>query len=210
MADEEEEPPPPVTWKTIPPEPEEGEEPAEPEEGERDEEGVPIGTGCMTYPDGATFVGTLAAGGKRTGKGKYTFANGAVFEGDYVDNVKTGSGTMTYPDGSSYTGGWVSDKKEGEGVYKYASGDVYKGGFKADKKDGDGSYLFKESRSTFMGKWVAGEMVDGEWILKDGTIFKGTFGKNSPAVGTYDFAKTETSVKGKFDKEGYFIEVPSA
>ena len=33
-----------------------------------------------------------------------------------------------------------------------------------------------------MGTWKAGEMSQGEWILKDGTIFNGTFAKNCPAV----------------------------
>jgi hypothetical protein len=31
------------------------------------------------------------------------------------------------------------------------------------------------SASTFMGEWAAGEFMEGEWILKDGSTYKGNF-----------------------------------
>jgi hypothetical protein len=43
-------------------------------------------------------------------------------------------------------------------------------------------------------------------ILKDGTIFKGTFKNNNPLEGTFTFAKTGNVVCGKFDKKGFFVE----
>jgi hypothetical protein len=104
------------------------------------------------------------AAGVRTGEGKYTFAKGkGSYEGTYHDNIKEGQGKMVYPDKSSYVGGWVVDKRAGEGVYKYANGDVYKGSWAADVKAGLGSYFFKDSKSTFMGTWANGLLVDGEW-----------------------------------------------
>lgn len=45
--------------------------------------------------------------GKRSGQGKYTWgAQGAVYEGEYVDNRRQGLGTMAFPDKSRYEGGW--------------------------------------------------------------------------------------------------------
>ena len=38
------------------------------------------------------YDGEMLAG-KRQGKGQYTFANGAYYEGDWVDNKKHGQGT---------------------------------------------------------------------------------------------------------------------
>ena len=61
----------------------------------------------------------------------------------------------------------------GEGTYTYASGDVYNGAFVDGKKHGQGSYLFKASQSTFMGRWENGAFVEGEWILRDGSSYKG-------------------------------------
>jgi hypothetical protein len=36
--------------------------------------------------------------------GKYTWSNGAVYDGEYVDNMKQGQGIMTFPDKSKYEG----------------------------------------------------------------------------------------------------------
>ena len=48
--------------------------------------------------------------GKKTGKGKYTWADGNVYEGDYVDGKKTGKGKFTWADGNVYEGDFVDDK----------------------------------------------------------------------------------------------------
>jgi len=74
MADDEEEEPLPCTWRKQRPkkipgdEEEEEDEDEELPQGDRDENGVPIGDGEMTYPDGAKFVGTLISGGLREGE----------------------------------------------------------------------------------------------------------------------------------------------
>jgi hypothetical protein len=48
--------------------------------------------------------------GKRNGKGIYTFASGAQYEGSYVDGLKHGFGTFT--DGkTSYSGKFDFDAK---------------------------------------------------------------------------------------------------
>lgn len=46
----------------------------------------------------------MYANGRRHGRGKYTFANGAFYEGEYADNVKQGQGVMEYPDKGRYEG----------------------------------------------------------------------------------------------------------
>lgn len=158
----------------------------------------------MKYPNGDVFAGMFVAG-KREGEGTYTFANGGEYKGAYADWLKSGAGVFTYPDGGKYEGAFAEDKKSGEGVYTYPNGDMYSGLWAEDKKAGQGSYLFKASMSTFMGEWEAGEFKSGEWILKDGCTFKGTFAEGKPVEGTWTFAKTGNSLTGSYGEDGKFV-----
>jgi hypothetical protein len=49
------------------------------------------------------------------GKGKYTWPDGAVYDGDWKDDIKNGEGKSTYPDGIVYEGDFKDDKKNGMG-----------------------------------------------------------------------------------------------
>ena len=48
--------------------------------------------------------------------GKYTWANGKYFEGQYENGLRNGFGKMFTGDGDTYEGNWVNDKPTGEGV----------------------------------------------------------------------------------------------
>jgi hypothetical protein len=53
---------------------------------------------------GDTYQGQMEHG-VRQGQGKYTWgAQGAVYEGEYVNNRRQGVGVMTFPDKSRYEG----------------------------------------------------------------------------------------------------------
>ena len=43
-------------------------------------------------------------GGKRNGKGTYTFADGDKYDGECKDGKRNGLGTRFYADGSKYVG----------------------------------------------------------------------------------------------------------
>jgi hypothetical protein len=45
--------------------------------------------------------------GKREGQGKYTWSNGAIFEGQYAENKKNGKGKLMLPDKSVYEGNFA-------------------------------------------------------------------------------------------------------
>ena len=47
----------------------------------------------------------------RCGKGKYTYSNQDVYNGDFKDNRKHGIGRLTYADKSEYYGQWVNGLK---------------------------------------------------------------------------------------------------
>ena len=59
---------------------------------------IDIVKGKLTYRDGSVYEGDLV-NGKPHGKGKLTYIYGSVYEGDWVDGEQTGLGKMTYPDG---------------------------------------------------------------------------------------------------------------
>ena len=51
--------------------------------------------------------------GKMNGLGRYTYANGQIYEGNYVNGVKEGKGKLTYPNGFVYDGDFIGGKPRG-------------------------------------------------------------------------------------------------
>jgi len=48
--------------------------------------------------------------GKRSGAGRFSYANGSVYEGDWVDNQKDGVGVFIFDDGTVYEGPFKQDR----------------------------------------------------------------------------------------------------
>ena len=76
--------------------------------------------------------------GEKQGHGKYSFAGGEVYEGEYQRGLNHGRGKLTHATGDSYDGEWADGKKHGIGTYTYASGDVDVGCYEADADVGQG------------------------------------------------------------------------
>ncbi len=74
-----------------------------------------------------------------TGKGRYIWENGIVFEGDFLNNEINGSGKYTWP--SSYGG--RSSTYEGE---------VFKG-----KRHGLGTFKSGITSNIYVGEWMNGK-----------------------------------------------------
>lgn len=64
---------------------------------------------------GDSYSGPMSHG-KRHGKATYTWANGAVFDGEYKDNKKDGKGKMTFADKGVYEGASVWCMQPGPAV----------------------------------------------------------------------------------------------
>ena len=119
--------------------------------------------------------------GKRNGKGKYTFAaNGCIYEGEYVNNLKHGHGILTYPDKSRYEGEFYEDKRSGQGTYIYSNHDIYIGNWKNDKKHGKGKYIYSNNGNTIEGIWSNNRCMHGTWQLHDKSYYTGKFLDNRP------------------------------
>jgi hypothetical protein len=44
-----------------------------------------------------------------------TYANGDLYQGDWMNDKKNGNGNMTYANGDLYHGEWMNDKRNGNG-----------------------------------------------------------------------------------------------
>lgn len=140
--------------------------------------------------------------GVRHGSGKYTWSNGASYDGHYVEARREGKGTMVYPDKSEYVGMFKDNSPEGKGTYTYPNGDLYHGTWTKGTKDGKGTYVFKDSKSQYLGEWKDGVFTNGMWVAQDGAIFKGDFKDSVPAKGTHYFATSHLKSSGKYDAKG--------
>ena len=108
--------------------------------GERNAAGQCEGRGKYVFADGAVYEGEFKAG-KAEGRGKHRTAVGDVYEGELKAGKREGRGIYWYANGDVYEGELKAGKKEGRGIYRYANGDVYEGEWKAGKKEGRGIYL---------------------------------------------------------------------
>ena len=68
------------------------------------------------------------------GKGKLTFKDGRMYEGDFKSGKKEGQGTMVFPNGNKYIGQWKDDVQHGIGVHYSAKEGVKKQGHYANGK----------------------------------------------------------------------------
>ena len=71
--------------------------------------------------------------GQMQGMGKYEYATGDRYDGQFHFNKKDGTGTYVWKDKSSYVGQWKNDLREGYGVYKWTNSSTYAGFWKEGK-----------------------------------------------------------------------------
>lgn len=119
------------------------------------------------------------SGTKQTGK--FVFANGDVYEGEYTLNQLTGSiersgvGKFTSKDGLIYAGKWLNDKMNGKGSFYHPSGMKYEGDFVAGKFDGVGKYTWPDG-SHYEGEFRESKL-EGNGYFRDptGQLWTGKF-----------------------------------
>ena len=67
--------------------------------------------------------------GKQEGKGTFTWANGATYEGDWKDNQRHGRGVYQWGAGDRYEGDFAENRFNGQGTR-------FEGFFKQGQKNG--------------------------------------------------------------------------
>ncbi len=144
--------------------------------------------------------------GEYTGKGKYTFANGDIYEGDFVNGELTGKGKYTFTNGDIYEGKFAYGELTGKGKYTWTSGEIYEGDFVDGKRTGRGK-LTSSNGDIYEGNFVDGKLTGkGKFISSNGNIYEGDFvdGKLT-GQGVCRFANGEDYIGAFIDgkRQGY-------
>jgi hypothetical protein len=91
----------------------------------------------------------------------YRFADGNVYEGEWLNDRMEGVGRYTYASGDAYEGGFSLDRPQGQGVATYSNGNHYEGGFKEGLPSGAGTMLYAAEGVAWTGDWKQGKRVPG-------------------------------------------------
>ena len=107
------------------------------------------GIGLKIYPDSSKFEGSFENGQRKSGK--YMYASGDLFEGEFERNLRNGYGTYYYKEGQVFRGIYKNDEKQ-FGIFEYKNGDQYTGTFANNLLDGFGVM-----------KLASGRIIEGLW-----------------------------------------------
>ena len=117
--------------------------------------------------------------------GKFVFANGDSYNGEYevisatqsnsATIERSGTGVFTSSDGLVYSGKWHNDKMNGKGTFKHPSGMTYEGDFVNGKFHGIGKYSWPDG-SHYEGEFRESKL-EGQGYFRDptGQLWSGKF-----------------------------------
>jgi hypothetical protein len=171
----------------------------------------------VTYEDG-TYDGEVDKNGKKHGKGKMTYFNGEIYDGEWGNDKPNGMGKYVHPNGTTtYEGEFKDDEFSGYGEYKSAVQNrdgyknfniVYRGYFDKGKRNGFG-HLYTSGRSgsgTIYGEFKNDKMIRGTGrrfnASGSGFIEEGDFINDQIRNGKRIWPDNEYMYEGEFDENG--------
>lgn len=77
----------------------------------------------IEFKSGAIYQGAIV-GGKRSGRGAFTWPSGLYYNGHFKNNQRHGYGQQVWPDGSRYEGKFRKDVRHGNGRHEWKNGEV--------------------------------------------------------------------------------------
>lgn len=115
----------------------------------------------MTSSPSTDFLGNalpadfadVAVASQRTGKGYLQYANGVIYEGEWLNGERHGLGVCFYPSGNIFVGQFRSGLMEGNGTMFFATGECFSGEFRH-------STIYKGVYSS-RGREISGVWQDG-------------------------------------------------
>lgn len=116
------------------------------------------GLGRYLWADGSQYLGQWR-GNKINGLGTYEWKDGRRYYGQFKDNDMHGYGHYFYTDGITYVGMFENDKKRGFGIYTWPDGRKYEGWWHGGKQHGVGSYFDPKKGALKCGLWEHGKRV---------------------------------------------------
>ncbi len=87
---------------------------------------------------------TCLSGNCSSGFGKFQYANGDVYEGEFYDDKREGFGIYKWKTGEKYLGESIADVFTGFGRMEYSDGTIYVGQFKDGDFDGEGEKTYAD------------------------------------------------------------------
>jgi len=116
----------------------------------------------------------------QTGRARFTFADGSVYEGQWAlldkEKRRHGQGVWTRTNGERYEGEWLADQITGKGKYYFAgTASTYEGELRGGRYHGNGSFKWA-SGATYTGHWHENRMHgQGSFTAASGHSFTGRF-----------------------------------
>lgn len=165
----------------------------------------------------------------KTKEEQFTYEDGSVYRGEFVDNRRNGYGEIRYKDGNKYIGTFKDDKREGYGIYQHKDGDRYEGYFVNNKREGFGTYYYRDHTCVYHG-YFQNNRKHGHGIIKydDDVVISGIFTNGDINEGNITFSNGSSYfgginsylmsgdgylkysddfiVRGKFDKDYLVID----
>ena len=100
--------------------------------------------------------------GSLLGNVKIQFNNNDVYEGEYANGLN-GKGTLTYSDGAVYKGNWNNNMRFSYGEMIFPFGITYKGNWSANEVDGTGEFYETGTQKRLAsGNWKTEKTKDGD------------------------------------------------
>jgi sulfur carrier protein ThiS len=99
------------------------------------------------------------SGDCENGKGEYSYKNGDVYSGQFVDGVRQGIGEIRFSDGAGFVGEFRDGAPEGRGILTYSNGSKYLGYFSKGLRSGYGVKYSQEGDVERCGLWEEGKLV---------------------------------------------------
>lgn len=108
--------------------------------------------------DQITFIGQFVQDQATVGRAKIKLPGGALYEGDYANNLPEGKGILISADGTKYVGEFQGGKKNGLGtIFGPDQEIIYVGEFRSGKLNGEGIKYSLDKKILFQGLWVDGK-----------------------------------------------------
>lgn len=170
--------------------------------------GVRDGMGKQCWPDGTVYVGEWKRG-RSGGSGEIRHHNGDTYTGEWVNGRAHGSGVFRHQGSHAiYEGEFVMDMREGFGVELWVDGSWYAGEFRKGGKHGSGEHRWPDG-TYYVGSWRANELAGpGRYYVKEGPSYQGQW-TNSVIDGAGVFSWADgTQYEGQYQldkKHGFGI-----
>ncbi|HFA50652.1 MAG TPA: peptidase C14 caspase catalytic subunit p20 [Bacteroidetes bacterium] len=155
------------------------------------------GYGKYQYANGNRYVGDFAEG-RPNGNGILYCSNGNKYLGHWEDSYRQGRGKFLFREGHVYVGQFRRNMFHGEGTMSYANGDRYEGRWEGNLPNGQGKYFFKKG-GRYEGGFRQGRFHgEGTMFYKNGSRFVGNWWQSKKHGPGIFYNKDGTAQRGEW------------